>query len=131
MSDWIAAAIAKPGLSRQEARDDERQAECEPDLPPARARHEQQELGDDDADEHPEHGLEHAARAGVAHEAEAADGDGGREERRGMPEHVVRERVGRGGGDDDLQDRDRGRPARGRRPVEGRSACATPWGWPA
>ena len=60
-------------LRREEPGDDEREAQRQRELPPPRARDEQQELGDEDAHQHPEHRLEHAARPRVAHETEARD----------------------------------------------------------
>ena len=107
ISDWIAAAIAKPACAERNRATTSVAAERQRELPPARARHEQQQLGDDDAHQHPEHRLEHATRPGIAHEAEARHRHRRREQRRGMPEHVQREHEGAGGRDHDLQDRDR------------------------
>ena len=130
ISDWIAAAIAKLACGDRNRATARVARERERELPPAGARHEQQQLGDDDAHQHPEHRLEHATRARVADEAEARDRHGRREQRCGVPEDVQGEDEGARRRDDDLQDRDRrlAHPHDAR--AADRSARASRSGWP-
>ena len=131
MSDWIAAAIAKLACGREEPGDDERETQRQRELPPPRSRGEQQEFGDEDAHQHPEHGLENPARSRIADEPEARHAHGRGQQRSRMPEDVVREGVGAGRGDHDLQDRDRGPLHAPQRRVAGRCACASRWRRPS
>ena len=75
----VSAIDRERGLVGEKTGDDETDGEGDPQLPPADAGDQHDEFGDEDADDHADHGLEHAPRARVAHEAETRHRHGRRE----------------------------------------------------